>query len=113
MVDRVGEAPVAGGDPGAIHFPRPLSHDGTFNFSFSGLKTAVLTHFRKHPETGEGQPLNDLCASFQAAVVEVLVEKTARAAERLGVTQQAIHDSLRRLRRTLKERLMQALGEEV
>ena len=48
---------AAEGDPEAIRFPRPLLHDGTFNFSFSGLKTAVLTHFRKHPEVSQGQPL--------------------------------------------------------
>jgi tRNA N6-adenosine threonylcarbamoyltransferase len=77
---------AAEGNPEAIQFPRPLSHDGTFNFSFSGLKTAVLTHLKKHPEVQEGQPLKDLCASFQAAVCDVLVRKTAAAIDATRLT---------------------------
>ncbi|QWV95553.1 tRNA (adenosine(37)-N6)-threonylcarbamoyltransferase complex transferase subunit TsaD [Geomonas oryzisoli] len=75
---------AAGGDPRAIKFPRPLLHDGTFNFSFSGLKTAVLTHVGKHPEAKE-QGINDLAASFQAAVCEVLTKKTAAAIAETGI----------------------------
>lgn len=82
LIDRL----AAEGDPAAIQFPRPLIHDGTFNFSFSGLKTAVLTHFRKDPEAGRGQPLKDLCASFQAAICDVLVRKTAAAVESTGLS---------------------------
>lgn len=73
------------GDPCAIRFPRPLLHDGTFNFSFSGLKTAVLTHLKKHPEAAT-QGVNDLAASFQAAVCDVLTQKTRAAMQATGIT---------------------------
>jgi N6-L-threonylcarbamoyladenine synthase len=76
---------AAAGDPERISFPRPLLHDGSFNFSFSGLKTAVLTHLRKHPLPNEDEALRDLCASFQRAVCDVLVAKTFQAAEASGV----------------------------
>ena len=65
------------GDPKRYQLPRPLLHDGSCNFSFSGLKTAVATIVRREgDQVKEGQPLRDLCASFQAAVTEVLVAKT-------------------------------------
>jgi N6-L-threonylcarbamoyladenine synthase len=75
---------AATGDPVAIKFPRPLLHDGTFNFSFSGLKTAVLTHLTKHPEAKDAG-VNDLAASFQAAVCDVLTKKTAAAVAATGI----------------------------
>ncbi len=67
------------GNPASVRFPRPLLHDGSLNFSFSGLKTAVLTHLQKHPLSVERHELPDLCASFQAAACEVLVKKTEAA----------------------------------
>ncbi|MDA8427971.1 MAG: tRNA (adenosine(37)-N6)-threonylcarbamoyltransferase complex transferase subunit TsaD [Geobacteraceae bacterium] len=67
------------GDNKAVRLPRPLINDGTLNFSFSGLKTAMLQHISKHPVTIPGQEANDLCASFQAAVCDVLVAKTGSA----------------------------------
>lgn len=73
------------GNPLAIKFPRPLLHDGSLNFSFSGLKTAVLTHLKKQQEIPQGAALNDLCASFQAAVCEVLCKKTAAALQKTDV----------------------------
>jgi N6-L-threonylcarbamoyladenine synthase len=75
---------AAAGDPKAIRFPRPLMNDGSYNFSFSGLKTAVLTHVTKHPDAA-GAGLNDLAASFQAAVCEVLTHKTAAAVAATGI----------------------------
>ena len=63
----------------AFEFPRSMMHEHNFEFSFSGLKTAVLYLLPKVDLT-VGQTLNDVCASFQEAVVEVLVEKTIRAA---------------------------------
>jgi N6-L-threonylcarbamoyladenine synthase len=68
------------GDPEAIRFPRAMMDDG-YDFSFSGLKTAVINHVRKHPEVSTP----DVAASFQAAVVDVLVTKAVRAAEECGV----------------------------
>ncbi|MDD5284234.1 MAG: tRNA (adenosine(37)-N6)-threonylcarbamoyltransferase complex transferase subunit TsaD [Desulfuromonadaceae bacterium] len=67
------------GDPAAVRLPRPLIRDGSLNFSFSGLKTALLQHVAKHPVTIPGQDANDLCASFQQAVCDVLASKTESA----------------------------------
>lgn len=75
-----------GGNPAAFDFPRPLLHDVGDDFSFSGLKTSVRYFLRDHPGlTADPQKLRDLCASIQAAIVEVLVAKTIRAAKRTGV----------------------------
>jgi N6-L-threonylcarbamoyladenine synthase len=76
----------AQGDPAAFTFPRAWL-EGTYNFSFSGLKTAVLKEVRKLEAEGMPLPVADLAASFQAAVVEVLYEKTMRAARDYGVKQ--------------------------
>ena len=81
-IDRLAE----GGNPAAFDFPRPLLKDPNDDFSFSGLKTSVRYFLRDHPEVLEHRPrLRDLCASVQAAIVEVLVGKTINAARRLGV----------------------------
>ena len=67
-------------------FPRPLLHDANDDFSFSGLKTSVRYFIRDHPELlDDRQKVCDLCASVQAAIVEVLVKKTLRAAKREDV----------------------------
>jgi N6-L-threonylcarbamoyladenine synthase len=72
------------GNPKAYAFPRPLLHHDGDDFSFSGLKTSVRYHLRDHPEILEhGGQIRDLCASVQAAIVEVLAGKTVRAAQRL------------------------------
>ncbi|MFM7225556.1 MAG: tRNA (adenosine(37)-N6)-threonylcarbamoyltransferase complex transferase subunit TsaD [Actinomycetota bacterium] len=73
------ERVAAEGDPAAVAFPRPMLHDGD-DFSFSGLKTAVVLHRRDHPEV----PVADVAASFQAAVVEVCTVKLLRAARAAG-----------------------------
>jgi N6-L-threonylcarbamoyladenine synthase len=80
VIDRLAQA----GNPVAISFPRPLLHDGSLNFSFSGLKTSVLNHLRRHPGAADEAHLADLCASFQAAVCQILVEKSAAALKRTG-----------------------------
>jgi N6-L-threonylcarbamoyladenine synthase len=80
VIDRLAKS----GNPSAISFPRPLLHDGSLNFSFSGLKTAVMTHLRRFPEAASEAHLADLCASFQAAVCQLLVEKSAAAIARTG-----------------------------
>jgi N6-L-threonylcarbamoyladenine synthase len=81
-VDRL----AAEGDAKAHHFPRPMLRDAGDDFSFSGLKTSVRYFLKDHPEILEdGKKTRDLCASAQAAIVDVLVAKTMRAAERLGV----------------------------
>jgi N6-L-threonylcarbamoyladenine synthase len=74
------------GNPAAYAFPRPLIHDANDDFSFSGLKTSVRYFLRDHPDLlNDAQKVRDLCASVQAAIVEVLVTKTIRAAQRTGV----------------------------
>jgi N6-L-threonylcarbamoyladenine synthase len=72
-----------GGNPQAFDFPRAWL-DGTWNFSFSGLKTAVLREVRRMEDRGQPLPVPDLAASFQAAVVDVLVGKTVNAAKAFG-----------------------------
>jgi len=89
------------GNPRAFDFPRPMLQSGDWNFSFSGLKTAVrYTVARLNAERGTRSveqggkskipQVADLCASFQAAVIEVLTEKTVRAAKVLGARQIAV-----------------------
>src|ERR1051325_3281475 len=74
------------GNPMAFDFPRPLLKERNDAFSFSGLKTSVRSFLAKRPELlDDPRGLRDLCASVQAAIVEVLVTKTIRAARRLGV----------------------------
>ena len=73
------------GNPKAFAFPRPMLKDPGYEFSFSGLKTSVRYFLEKHPEFRQpGSDQNDLCASVQAAIVEVLVTKTIRATEAFG-----------------------------
>lgn len=83
------------GNPEAVKFPRPYLHEESFEFSFSGLKTSLLYYLRKHdltPDRLKQQPqvLADLCASFQAAVVDVLIQKLLMAADRHGVRDIAV-----------------------
>jgi N6-L-threonylcarbamoyladenine synthase len=72
------------GDPRAIKLPRPLLHSGDLDFSFAGLKTAVLTQAKKFGDQLEARKA-DLAASTQAAIVEVLVKKSIDALERNGM----------------------------
>jgi tRNA N6-adenosine threonylcarbamoyltransferase len=71
-------------DPTAFKFPRAWL-EGTYNFSFSGLKTAVLKEVKRLEADGKPVPVADIAASFQAAVIEVLFEKTMQAAREYGV----------------------------
>ena len=70
---------AAEGDPRAVSFPRAMLDEG-YDFSFSGLKTAVLNHVRQHPEVATA----DVAASFQEAVVDVLTRKLVAAADDAG-----------------------------
>jgi N6-L-threonylcarbamoyladenine synthase len=80
VVDRL----AATGDAAAVEFPRPLPGDS--DFSFSGLKTAVRTYLHRGGSAAEA----DVCASFQAAVVDCLLDRVVRAAERFGVRRVAL-----------------------
>ncbi len=82
IIDRLAEQ----GNPKAYDFPRPLMHDANDDFSFSGLKTSVRYFIRDHPILlDDDKKVRDLCASVQAAIVDVLVKKCIRAAKREGV----------------------------
>jgi N6-L-threonylcarbamoyladenine synthase len=73
------------GNPDAIRFPRAMEDSGDFNFSMSGLKTAVLRYVKAERAAGRDIHLPDLAASFQEAIVDVQVRKTIEAAQRVGV----------------------------
>jgi len=78
------DAFARGGDASAVRLPRPMINDGTLNFSFSGLKTAILQHVAKNPVTLPSQALNDLCASLQGAICDVLSFKAEAALLQTG-----------------------------
>ncbi len=79
------------GNPAGVRFPRTMLKSGSLDFSFSGLKTAVLYHVHGPGRTSGGldrlteQDVNNICAAFSEAVVDVLVEKTMAAASQAGV----------------------------
>lgn len=79
VIDELSKA----GNPKAIRFPRPVVSKDSFDFSFSGLKTAVVNYVKTHPRPPGGYPedlIRDIVSSFQEAVVDVLVKKTVVAA---------------------------------
>ncbi len=75
IIDRL----AADGDPSIVRFPRAMMDDG-LDFSFSGVKTAVVNYIRRHPDVSNA----DIAAAFQEAVVDVLVQKTILAARQVG-----------------------------
>ncbi len=106
------------GNPTAFHLPRPMLKDKSFDFSFSGLKTAVRTLWEslpEHPEYKEDEPhplLCDVAASLQAAIIEVLVEKTLAAAKKYGVKGVCVVGGVSAntlLRKRLGERLQEVM----
>jgi N6-L-threonylcarbamoyladenine synthase len=94
------------GDPNAIRFPRPMLEAG-YDFSFSGLKTAVINYARKHPEA----KVADICAGFQAAVVDVLVAKARQAARDHGVPAMALGGGVA-ANSALREQFLDACADE-
>ena len=94
------------GDPTAIDFPRAMKHEG-FDFSFSGLKTSVINYTRKNPDF---EPA-DVAASFQEAVVDVLVHKARKAAREIGATGLCIGGGVA-ANSSLRERTLDACIED-
>jgi N6-L-threonylcarbamoyladenine synthase len=94
------------GDPTAIAFPRPMLDDG-LDFSFSGLKTAVVNHVRRHPEASTP----DVAASFQQAVVDVLVAKTRRGARAIGARAMCLAGGVA-ANSLLRERFLDACADD-
>ena len=84
------DAAAKKGNPDAIHFPRVFLEEDSYDFSFSGLKSAVLNYVNKQKMMGEPIVPEDVAASFQQSVVEVLVTKTIRAAKEKGVSKVAL-----------------------
>jgi N6-L-threonylcarbamoyladenine synthase len=108
---------AAGGNPAAVKFPRGLTgpRDAPYDFSFSGLKTAVARHVEAAERDGRVVDIPDICASFQEAVVDVLTAKTVRAATDLGIGTVVIAGGVaanRRLR-TIAEQRCAAAGLEL
>ncbi len=106
IVDRLAEQ----GDAKRFRFPRSMLNKESLDFSFSGLKTAVLYHCRGQDGRGkrelDAQEVRDVCASFQEAVVDVLATKLARTAERIGARALAVGGGVasnRRLRARVTE----------
>jgi N6-L-threonylcarbamoyladenine synthase len=94
------------GRPEVCKFPRPMLNSGDFNFSFSGLKTAVLTHVCEIGEPDEQQRA-DIARGFQDAIIDVLVKKSMRAIKHSGLTQLVVAGGVganRELRHRLNER---------
>ena len=85
VVDGILYTPGKAGDPYAIDFPRPCLEEEGYNFSFSGLKSAVLNYLNTEKMMGHTVSQADVAASFQQAVVDVLVNKTMKAAKEMGV----------------------------
>jgi N6-L-threonylcarbamoyladenine synthase len=102
------------GTPGAMAMPRPLRHSGDLNFSFSGLKTAVLTATRRLDSNCD-QARADLARAFVDAVVDVIAEKSLQALETSGLRTLVVAGGVG-ANRQLRERLQQdatSIGAEV
>jgi N6-L-threonylcarbamoyladenine synthase len=98
------------GDPERIRFPRPYVEKDSFDFSFSGIKTAVGRYLREHPDSCP-RHVADIAAGFQEAVVDVLVYKLLRAARVKGCRRVALAGGVAANGR-LRERLMSDAGAE-
>jgi len=72
------------GNPDFFDFPRALRQKNNYNFSYSGLKTSLLTYINKNSPVFISEHMADICASYQAAAVEILIEKTLNAARSFG-----------------------------
>jgi N6-L-threonylcarbamoyladenine synthase len=110
-IDRLARA----GDARAVKFPRAIVKGADLDFSFSGLKTALLHHVRRHG-VPEGQALADLCASYQEAIVGALVQKVYRAARRFQLDRVVLSGGVAangRLRAAVTERAAEYEGVEV
>lgn len=95
-------------------FPRPMIHEDNFDFSFSGLKSSFINTVHNAEQRGEDLDRNDLAASFQASVVEVLVNKTIRAAKKKNVRQIVLAGGVAAnsgLREEMKNRIKEELGD--
>ena len=98
------------GNPKAFDFPRALRRDGSYDFSLSGLKTAVIRQLRKMEAAGEEPVIADVAASFQEAIVDVQLERSLAAAAAEGVGSVVIAGGVAANSR-LRERMQQACDD--
>lgn len=102
------------GDPKAIRFPRPVLSKNSFDFSFSGLKTAVVNYVKAHPQSLGGfseERVKDIVSSFQEAVIDVLVRKTIQAARSQGLKRIVLSGGVASNQR-LRKKIMEESFEE-
>ncbi|MFC1630161.1 tRNA (adenosine(37)-N6)-threonylcarbamoyltransferase complex transferase subunit TsaD [Patescibacteria group bacterium] len=100
------------GNPDFFRFPRPMMHKNNYDFSFSGLKTAVLYYLKNQDKNTIKKHKNDIAASFQQAVIDVLINKTIRAAKQFQVKTIAIEGGVaanRELQGQLKKKIKKDL----
>ena len=98
------------GNPRAIRFPRAILSKNSLDFSFSGVKTAVVNYLKTHPKPPEDDSegfIKDIVSSFQEAVVEVLVKKTVQAAQQHGLKRIVLSGGV-----AANQRLRQRIQEE-
>lgn len=105
------DAAAKRGNPEAVKFPRVFLEEDSYDFSFSGLKSAVLNYVNKQKMMGEAIIPEDIAASFQQAVVEVLVGKTMKAAKDRGVKKVALAGGVAS-NSTLREKMKAACEKE-
>lgn len=104
---------AAKGNSGVFNFPRPLLHSGDLNFSFSGLKTAVMTQIRKLPSLDE-QSKADLAKAFEEAVCDILASKASNAMRQTGLKRLVVAGGVganQSLRATLDKKIHRLKGE--
>ncbi len=104
VIDRLAKE----GNPDFAHFPRAFVRDKSLEFSFSGLKTAVVNYVRREGEESISKNMNDICASFQEAVVDVLVEKIVLAGRKKNIPRLVLAGGV-----AANSRLREKLGERV
>lgn len=106
VIDKLAEQ----GDPGFIKFPQAFVKEDHYDFSYSGLKTAVLTYVNKNTKAHLDKHIHSVCASFRRAAVEVLVTKTIRAAQKFNAKAVAVAGGVaanKLLRKMLEEKSLQ------
>lgn len=100
---------AASGNPTAFTFPRPLLSEGTLEFSFSGLKSAVNRKIEELEKNDQELPVNDIASSFQEAVIDILSFKILKALQSSGLTQLALAGGVA-ANSKLKARLLDEIG---
>lgn len=108
MIDEVSKK----GDGAKVHFPRAFLEEGSYDFSFSGLKSSVLQYINTETQRGREIQIADVAASFQESIIDVLVTKALDACERLSLDKLVVSGGVAANSR-LRERLEEAAGGRV